>query len=162
MDRGSLTDCVKRNCRHGFNLKVHSQDFGRPTHSEQQLLKLPRAAPVIVREIALNCSHIPWIFARTLIPPASMHGKGHGLASLGNKSLGTVLFAHRKVQRHRVEITYLKPHHHLFQRAIQATNCIAPSTGLWARRTLFLLADKPLLVNEIFLPNIVHHNAICK
>ena len=27
---------------------------------------------------------------------------------------------------------------------------------LWARRTLFFYAERPLLVNEVFLPEIVH------
>jgi chorismate--pyruvate lyase len=148
MDRGSLTRSIQRNCPGRFQVKVRDQTIKHPLPSERRLLGLRRGAITLIREVELQCADRPWVFARTLIPLATLHGIGKKLAYLGDRPLGAILFADPTVRRQHVEIARLLPHHALFRQV----SCLNPSPlALWGRRTLFLLADKPLLVNELFL-----------
>jgi len=104
----------------------------------------------IVREVELVCYGEPWVFARTLIPARSVQGAARRLTFLGDRPLGEVLFADPHMQRGEVQMARIKPRHRLFARA---TRHMGEVDQIWGRRSLFELADKPLLVNEIFLPN---------
>lgn len=106
----------------------------------------------MVREVELLGDGTPWVFARTLVPVSSLRGSARRLATLGNKPLGAVLFSDPSMRRGQIQIARLLPRHPLF---IAATESLEQKPAeLWGRRTLFYLAGKPLLVNEIFLPNI--------
>jgi chorismate--pyruvate lyase len=151
-DRGSLTARLKRACGGGFRVRVMHQGWGRPLYSERALLKMRNGEAAIVREVELLCGEIPWVFARTLIPATSLRGPARRLSMLGSKPLGEVLFADPRTQRERMEIARLQPRHPLFQAATCSLE--QKPEDIWGRRTLFELAGKPLLVNEIFLPDI--------
>jgi hypothetical protein len=75
------------------------------------------------------------------------------MLGLGNRSLGTLLFTHPLVKRHPLYFKALQPHHPLYQSATAALDEL-PSR-LWARRSLFTLRGAPLLVTEVFLPEIL-------
>jgi len=152
LDNGSLTRNMQRNCINGrFKVKVRKQIIKRPYPSESLMLKLRHGVLTLIREVELQCSDTAWVFARTLIPLTTLHGAENKLAHLGERPLGAILFADPTIQRHHVQIACLLPHHTLFKQAQCYTT--APQI-LWGRRTLFFLANKPLLVNEIFLPTI--------
>jgi len=152
LDRGSLTRRVVQSCPGRFRVEVRRQAWGRPLPGERRLLGLRRGAVALVREVELRCAERPWVFARTLIPPAALRGDGRRLARLRDRPLGAVLFADPGVRRDRVEVALLMPHHPLFQRA--AAGVLPTPPLLWARRTLFLMEGRQLLVNEIFLPEL--------
>ncbi len=105
----------------------------------------------MVREVELLCDGVPWVFARTLIPASSLTGAARQLTRLGERPLGEVLFTHRQMQRGVTEMARLTPRHRLFADASGRLERRVES--VWGRRTLFYLAGKPLLVNEIFLPD---------
>ena len=109
-----------------------------------------RGEIAILREVELLCDEVPWVFARTLIPATSLRGPARRLAMLGDKPLGEVLFADPHMRRRTMEIAKLTPRHSLFSSATASLEL--PPAEIWGRRTLFLLAQSPLLVNEIFLP----------
>ena len=92
------------------------------------------------------------MFARTLIPASSFTGKARRLAYLGNKPLGALLFADPSTERDNMQFARLLPGHKLHTNACEDLS-VQPSE-LWGRRTLFYYAHRPLLVNEIFLPDI--------
>jgi len=152
LDRGSLTHRMVQNCPGKFRVEVRRQAWEHPLPGERHLLGLRRGAVTLVREVELRCAERSWVFARTLIPPATLRGNGRRLARLGERPLGAVLFADPGVRRDRVEVALLMPHHRLFQRAV--ADILPKPSMLWARRTLFRMENRQLLVNEIFLPEI--------
>ncbi|MCW8943224.1 MAG: chorismate lyase [Sedimenticola sp.] len=150
-DRGSLTARLKSASTDSFRVHVLYQGWGRPLESERRLLGMRRGGIAIVREVELICDGIPWVFARTLIPVRSLTGATRRLAHLGDRPLGEVLFADPTMERGVTEMAQLLPGHHLFS---TATQHLSGARVVWGRRTLFHLARKPLLVNELFLPDI--------
>lgn len=151
-DRGSLTALIRRNCCDGFAVRVLRQGWGKPLYSERRLLGMRGGERAIVREVELLCGMVPWVFARTLIPASSLKGPARRLTHLGSRPLGEVLFSDPKNRRGVTEVARLLPRHPLFQLATASQQ--EACREIWGRRTLFLLANRPLLVNEIFLPDI--------
>lgn len=151
-DEGSLTKRLIQACPGQFNVRLLQQDWGRALYSEQQCLGIRRGEAAMVREVELCCDGVPWVFARSLIPATSLSGSARRLAHLGEKPLGAVLFADRNVRRGKTQIARILPRHPLFSAATKHQE--QQPKELWGRRTLFYIANKPLLVNEIFLPAI--------
>ncbi len=149
-DEGSLTRRVVDCCGGRFRVDVRRQVWSRPLPGEARCLGLAQRQAAMVREVVLRCDEQAWVFARTLIPATTLQGGGRRLAHLGDRPLGAVLFADPKVRRGVMEVARLLPHHVLFTAATEPLGG-APE-ALWARRTLFQLEGRPLLVNEVFLP----------
>ncbi len=138
LDQGSLTRRVIDYCRQRQGqfqvLKLHGH-IGRAHSHENCRLRLPTRSWSYIREVILFCDQNAVIYARTVIPLASLKGKHRRLKFLKNRPLGAYLFAQRDMQRDPLEISIL--HHH--------------GKTLWARRSCFYLRQKPLLVYEVFL-----------
>jgi chorismate--pyruvate lyase len=152
LDEGSLTQLVIRNCPQRFRVRVLSQDWGRPQPSERRALQMNVGGTAFIREVELYCGARPWVFARTLIPAGTLRGGARRLAYLRDRPLGAILFADPRVLRGRLETAELLPRHRLFCAAAERLES-APAS-LWGRRRLFYIEGKPLLVNEIFLPDL--------
>jgi len=153
-DEGSLTRRVMQACgQGGFRVRLLHQAWGSPLYSESQVLRLRRGEATLIREVELLCGGRPWVFARTLIPATSLKGSARRLTLLGEKPLGAVLFADARVQRGITQIARLLPRHPLFGAA--AGHLRQQPQVLWGRRTLFYIAGRPILVNEIFLPELL-------
>ena len=151
-DTGSLTSRIRNNCKERFRVNVLDQGWGRPFYSEQQQLSMRYKERAIVRAVDLLCGDKPWVFARTLIPASSLRGPARRLTMLGDKPLGAVLFADPTIKRGHTQVARLLPRHPLFS---FATGRIEPKPAeIWGRRTLFYLAGHPILVNEVFLPDL--------
>jgi len=152
-DQGSLTAALKCACRSPrFQVRVLHQGWGRPLYSEARVLGSRSGAIAIVREVELHCDGVPWVFARTLIPASSLRGSARRLAHLGERPLGEVLFSDRRMQRGVMEMARLSSRHRLFQSAV--ARLPKRPGAIWGRRTLFHMGRHPLLVNELFLPDI--------
>lgn len=156
-DQGSLTMRLKSRCDESFRVQVLSQGWGRPGLSERKLLQMRPGELAVVREVRLLCDGEPWVFARTLIPASSLQGQTRKLTLLGERPLGHVLFADPQTRRVVMQMARLQPRHRLYRRALAGLEG-APGE-LWGRRTLFHLAGRPLLVNEIFLPRLWEREA---
>jgi chorismate--pyruvate lyase len=150
-DRGSLTARLKSASHGDFRVNLLRQGWARPLDSERRLLGMRRGGIAILREVELLCGGVPWVFARTLIPARSLRGPARRLAMLGERPLGEVLFADPSMRRGVTQMACLRPRHALF---VSATVHLRQVEAIWGRRTLFHLAGKPLLVNELFLPDI--------
>jgi chorismate lyase len=152
-DTGSLTAHLRACCGPGFRVEVLGQGWGTPLPSERRRLGLRRGELALVREVRLACADRgAWVFARTLIPAASLRGPAKRLSRLGSRPLGEVLFAQRGARRGETEMARLGPGHALYPLALAGQ--AAPPGWIWGRRTLFHLGGCPLLVNEIFLPGL--------
>ena len=148
-DAGSLTARIINNCDNDFSVKVLSVKSATPTPDEIQALKLKPRSQAIIREVLLLCGNQPVIYARTIIPVSSMRGALRGIVKLGNKSLGAVLFADRKMQRKPMEITSLAATHKCYK-----WTGSQGKEAIWGRRSVFILKNKELLVSEFYLPDL--------
>jgi len=151
LDSTSLTQRLQLLCPDFFNVEVLTQQWQHPLLSEKAWLEISAQHHVRIREVYLRCKTNAWVFARTVIPPQTLVGKYRRLANLGKHPLGHVLFAERTVQRRAFYVARLTMGHPLYQLATQRLS--EKPTMLWARRSIFYLLDKPLLINEIFLPS---------
>ena len=149
LDAGSLTQRLLDFCP-AFNVELLSLQRGRPQLNEAQAMELSATQSALIRHVFLRCENKPLVFARTIIPDSTLTGAERRLAHLGNKPLGAVLFADPNMQRSEVQMARICPGQKLFadatQRMKKKPECI------WGRRSMFWLNEKPLLVNEIYLP----------
>jgi chorismate lyase len=152
LDTGSLTERLMRACNGKFRVHVVNQRYAVPLRNEAQALSLSPRIFALVREVQLMCADTPWVWARTVIPRTTLTGRERRLARLRSRSLGATLFADPSTVRGEIEVALLRPGDRLYAPAARA--CRTPPTELWARRARFLLNNKPLLVQEIFLPDL--------
>lgn len=151
-DHGSLTRRLQSRC-HGFRVRRLSQVSGLPFEDEAEPLRLGRNRKALIREVLLMCDDTPMIFAHTVIPFDGLRGPWQALAGLGNQSLGATLFADPRVERFPLEYSRLNAHDPLFRNAARHL-AIVPAY-LWARRSLFALAERRIQVSEVFLPHVL-------
>jgi chorismate--pyruvate lyase len=151
-DPGSLTTRLIRACPGRFHVQVISQVWRPPLHNESKRLGMRQRQMSFIREVYLCCDERPWVFARTVIPRKSLTGQQQHLADLGSRSLGSVLFADPHMRRDEIEVACLHATEQLYHKAV-ATLSQHPAC-IWGRRSVFYLNNKPLLVSEIFLPDI--------
>lgn len=156
LDNSSLTLRVKNHCLNHdlgcFSVNVLSQGILRPSADEIQRLKLDSDQDALIREVLLFCGKSSLIYARTVIPSQTLTGEQKQLAELGNRPLGEFLFSQPDMQRDAIEVAALGRGHQLFDSAV--IHIDSNPEEIWARRSVFRLKHKPLLVAEVFLPDI--------
>ncbi|MCW8929200.1 MAG: chorismate lyase [Gammaproteobacteria bacterium] len=180
LDSASLTLRIKNHCQSNhigqFSVRLLRQGMSIPSNDEVQRLKIKSRRYALIREVLLYCGITPVIFARTVIPIKTLTGPQRQLSHLGNRPLGEFLFAQPELQRDAMEVAVLKNGHQLFDSAVSNLNDkplnqskhtesyqVMPDK-VWARRSIFRLRHKPLLVAEVFLPELLssanphHHN----
>jgi chorismate--pyruvate lyase len=158
LDEGSLTS----------RLKAHSNTFRVQLIGEKKQIctadeacsQIVAGEPILVREVILYCDDVPQVFARSLLPLASLTGKEKQLENLGTQSLGQVIFNNPSLQRQRLEISSFSSNSSVVKLAKMLVNDTADENALvmtehelWGRRSIFMLDNKPLMVAEVFLPN---------
>lgn len=149
---GSLTRALQERCAE-FNVRRIRQELDRPFTDEYAPLGLASGQPGIIREVLLNCARRPLVFAHTVLPDAGMRGAWHALANLGNRPLGAALFADPRIKRFPLSFRHLNRHHPLHRAAVRATGPLPAQ--LWGRRSMFALLGQPILVTEVFLPEVL-------
>ena len=151
LDSASLTKRLKQLSGGDFKVRVLSQGWQRPRLDEESSLGSRAGCITLVRHVQLICKGQPWVFARTVIPVSSMRGRLKQLAHLGDRPLGAVLFADPGMRRGVVELARITPGQALFA---DATADLAKQPNeIWGRRSVFRIANHPLLVSELFLPS---------
>lgn len=146
----SLTARVKASCRDCFSLSVLAEGWARPYVDEARRLGMPTHQDAWLRLITLNCGDRPWIFARTIMPRSSLRGRRGRLRNLGARPLGTVLFTGRDVARGALEVRRLAQHDPL----VRGWEIDDHGKELWARRSTLAIIGEPILVTEVFLPEL--------
>ncbi len=152
VEADSLTQCIIDLCDGPFVVEVLRQRWTRPMLNESLTLNIRPDAYALVREVRLLCNGAPWVYARTVIPAATLTGRQKRLAHLRNRSLGAMLFADPSMRRGELEIACLTESDKLFATATAGLE--AKPAEIWGRRSVFTLGNKPLMVSEIFLPEI--------
>lgn len=152
-DHGSLTLRIQQRCTH-FSVRKLCNGLARIARDESALLGIAPQQLAWSREVFLYADDQPVVFAHSTCAARHLRGAWQAVRELGNKPLGAVLFSHPLISRRPLHYKALHAHHPLYRRA--AGILTAPPDRLWARRSLFYLHDEPLLVTEIFLPEILH------
>ena len=129
-EKGSLTARLKQVCQQ-FDVKVQSEKWIEKTFENETAL-LP-VESYWCREVVLYGDGKPWVAARTLISK-DLLTHYQSLFTLGDKPIGEWLFS---LSAQRIGIQCAKD----------------PESGLYARRSLFLVQEMPLLISELFLEN---------
>lgn len=153
LESGSLTQQLESYCPGELCLELTGQSWQRPLFNEAKALCLHAGAYALVREIYLKCNNLPWVYGRSIIPASTFTGAERRLAHWGRRSLGDYLFSERKARRGRIEIAKISPEDRLFLLAVK--NLDIEETELWGRRSMFYIKNKPLLVVEIFLADVI-------
>lgn len=148
---GSLTRRMRRSCRECFHVEVLGERWGAPFLDEARRLRMRHKNWAWLREVLLCCGGRPWVYGRSVIPPQALRGRLHRLQQLGRRPLGRVLFDRYPVGRGKIEMARLKTDDPLYQR-VSCNTTVVP--GCWARRSVFRVAGRHLLVTEVFLPDL--------
>jgi len=151
-DNGSLTKRIQQRC-HTFSVQQINSGLMQAVRDETTLLSLARQQNIYTREVYLFADGKPVVFAHSVVATQHLRGAWHTIKNLGTRPLGALLFSHPLVHRAPLHYQALKSSHVLYRRAAAKLNT-AP-TKLWARRSIFTLHGAPLLVTEIFLPDIL-------
>jgi chorismate--pyruvate lyase len=151
-DRGSLTQRIQQRCEH-FTVRPVRSGLARIALDEAVLLGVVQPHLAWSREVFLYADGRPVVFAHSACARQHLRGAWAAVSGLGNRPLGTLLFTHPLVERRPLHYKALRGAHPLYRRAAAVLG--HPPDRLWARRSLFYLRDAPLLVTEIFLPEIL-------
>ena len=146
---GSLTARLVDKSSGKFDVKVLRQVIGRPGPNECAALGMRTSDLALIREVILRGNGRPWVFARSLLPLASLTGELRHLRKQNNRPLGAFLFSQPHLMRSPLEVARIRPEHGYVPPELSG------STVLWGRRSVFRLRGKPLLVSEVFLPDFV-------
>lgn len=152
IERSSLTRRLQR-ASGAFAVKPVLFCKCRALPEEGRLLKLRPWQKAWVREVYLDCNHVPAVFAHSVLPFSSLSGRWQGLGRLGSRSLGTALFSDPRVKRTPLAYKKLASRHPLYGKAVRSLS--NPPSALWARRSVFFLGDSAIMVTEIFLPQVL-------
>ena len=151
-DQGSLTERLKLASANNFRVQLLDENSSIPLASESALLELAPDEPALIRQVLLVCRQQSWVYARSIIPQTTIEQADHKLANLGSKPLGAYLFSHPLIKRAAIEIAQICDEHSGLLPA--QVKPLLQSARIWGRRSVFEIDTKPLLVNELFLPQI--------
>lgn len=150
-DKGSLTRRLRSRCS-SFRVQPMATGLSRPNQDERGVLGIRSGTRAYVREVQLICGGFPVVFAHSVLPIASLRGGWNGVTRLGTRPLGDALFNNPRISRMPLAYRCVRPGHPLY-RGVRR-HLPVEATHLWARRSLFCLKGRPLLVTEVFLPGI--------
>lgn len=152
LGKGSLIQYLERFAPEKLSLLVTTQSYKKPHLNESNILNLRRGEYVLLRETLLTCHAQPWVHARTVVPLRTLRS-ARRLASWDDQPLSDYLFSHRFIYRGDIEIFMPEivdiPYNRL------QSFIVDHDSLLWARRSVFYIKNKPLLLTEIFLPEAI-------
>ncbi|WP_283150753.1 chorismate--pyruvate lyase family protein [Silvimonas soli] len=148
-ERGSLTARLVAHFP-GFHVRVLRQMPRSVHHDELRSLKIQRQQKAITRDVVLMSGDLPLVYAHSVATRAATRRGFRRLRGIGNRSLGSMLFADPTIRRSPLAWRRVDRRHPLWQQAQAAVGPMPPR--LWARRSLFATGNDLLLVTEVFLP----------
>ena len=156
-DEGSLTRRIQQRCK-VFTVRPLRSGLAQVAYDEAMLLCIPHDRYAFSREVFLYADGKPVVFAHSACAREHLRGTWGAVKGLGNRSLGTLLFTHPLVVREPLHYKAVQFHHPLYKSAAAVLG--DSPQRLWARRSLFYLHNAPLLVTEVFLPEILKLESI--
>ncbi len=132
----SLTQLIEKRTKKSVTIKVLADQRQSISLDEQRFFQRPLKR-CRVREVYLCIDDTPVVLARSILPTTSCTGINRPIVNIGNTPLGEVLFKKGKAPILARQITEI------------------PSLG-FGRRSLYLLRGHPILISEIFLPELLN------
>lgn len=134
-DSGSLTQLLIKKSNNRFRVELVAQEWLEIAGADlrSQFGPVSTGHRFWSRKVVLMGNDEPWVMAHTLVPEHSLLSPLAQVLELNSKPLGEYLFSHPDLIRTGMDIAAYK-------------------TNLWARRSLFFLYSKPVMVAEFFLP----------
>jgi chorismate--pyruvate lyase len=107
----------------------------------------------LLRDVEFRCLDDRIVFAQTVMPASTVH-RYPWLHDLGDAPIGeTLRRATEPLEREPLEYAELEPSSPLASIARGPGD--DPAAALWARRALYRLGGRPILVQEVFLPSLL-------
>jgi len=154
LDAGSSTKWLRQAYGKTLKIQVLSQGWQALTRSEEQCLNLRPRSYALVREVAIYGKGNCVMLGRSVFPASILTGKTKSLAHyLDERPLGELLFQYPSLQRSEFELALLQPSN--IEYAAAQPYLANKSPPLWARRSIFYIDEKPMLLTEIFLPKLL-------
>jgi chorismate lyase len=152
-EAGSLTQRLRDYYGNEIAVSILFHQWRTPFLSERRQLDLPLHRYGLIREVMLHTNGKPLLLARTIIPEATIKVAHRNLSHLGTRPLGEVIFSYPDLERITMDLTLIKPNTWT-SNAQQKADISQP---IWGRRTLYAIHQRPMLVSEFFLPEILAH-----
>lgn len=144
----SLTSALKK-IQAAFSVQLLNLNPSTPFVDEAPVFSCIEDTEVLTREVILKLDQQPVIFARSICHQTSESWLN--ILDCGNRSLGEKLFdGSLPISRDEFEYRVMQPEMYF-------SSVYKPKTPLppcLARRSVFWLEEKPLLLTEIFLPEL--------
>lgn len=137
-----------------LQVKVLEQRFSDAFADEYSILQLDKNTKPFVRQVLLiGDQDVPLTYGRVIIPQATYQAYFQDFEKLGSQLIGeTLLYNNPHVARSGFEYRYFNARDPLWNFIYRHLPKDSPQQDLWARRSVFNLKDKPLLISELFLP----------
>ena len=146
--KDSLTLALKK-LQAAFSVQLLNLNISTPFIDEAPFFSYTEDPDVLAREVILKLDQYPVIFARSICHQTSENWLD--ILDCGNRSLGEKLFdGSLPITRGKFEYKVMLPETY-FSSVYQPKIPLAPCL---ARRSVFWLEEKPLLLTEIFLPEL--------
>ena len=149
---GSLSRLIQCKFKGRFHIDLINESWVTPISYEKKILSLRDNEIAFIRESYLNCNNKKLVYARTVIPKQTLKKQNQNLTRLGQKPLGEILFNNEKIYRDNIKYARIPLSNELHSRAKGSCKI---SSSLYGRQSIFYIKNKPLLVFEIFLPDII-------
>lgn len=148
LERGSLTRRLVALANGEFRVRLDTLRLRTPHPHESRTLHLRTRESALVREVTLLCREQPLVYARSVLPITTLHGRFRRLRHLGTRPLGEFLFTSPGVHRGEMRLVRVAPNHRLHAGATERMRTLRE---FWGRESLFYIGGDPLLVTEVFL-----------
>jgi len=132
-------------------VQVLCHEWQSAVDDERSSLNLATDSETLIREVLITSEDKTWMYARTVFPREVLAIEPQ-LEHLATRSLGSVLFSNPTMRRSEFEVVNVGANTEWYQVISQSTPLHADH--VWARRSKFYLQEKPLLLTEVFLPDI--------
>ena len=151
-ENGSLSQLIQNRFRRKLHIDLINESWSTAMTYEKKLLSLRNYEIIFARESYLSCNNKKLVYARTVIPRKTLKAQNHTLTRLGQKPLGEILFNNNKIFRKNIKYAKIPLHNELHNKAKKHCNIYS---DLYGRQSIFYVKNKPLLLIEVFLPDIM-------
>lgn len=151
-NRGSFIERLKSHGIKHPEIVVLKQTWENPQPCERKALKIASRQFVLVREVLIKSIEGTWMVARAIFPKATLTGAERRFLHLKDHSLGSVLFRYPDLQRSDFEMVCIDKNaawHQVIKKFVSIQD-----EKLWARRSIFTVRNKLILLSEVFLPDV--------
>jgi chorismate lyase len=148
--KDSTTAKIRKLTDNQLVMNIISEEFSLPMENEAKKLIQNTSAHCLVRKALMQASNLPWLYCRSVFPKKTLTGEESIFSNLGSQPIGDILFGKNAWARSLFELSELTTESLLYQEATE--HLTFKPDSLWARRSVFALQNKSILITEVFLP----------